>query len=162
MSTTSGPLEQIKRSEQGFTLFEIAVSIAILGTAFATILSLQTSILNAYSREESLFRASLYAQYLMAVIEADAEETLSSQSGDLKGRLTDVGYFDDSLAKPDKELEGWEYELKVEPIVIPGREDEEAPMERIDVIISWNESDDSNFILTYYRVIKSKKDSAIP
>lgn len=160
MSTTSGLLEKIRKSERGFTLFEIAVSIAILGTAFATIISLQTSILNAYSREENLFRASLYAQYLMAVIEADAEETLNEQSGDLKGRLTDLGYFDDSLSKPSQELEGWEYEQKVEPVVIPGREDEDAPMERIDVIVSWDETSDANFILTYYRVVKSKKDSA--
>lgn len=160
----SGLLEKTTKNEQGFTLFEIAVSIAILGTAFATIISLQTSILNAYYREENFFRASLYAQYLMAVVEADAQESLESSSGDLKSYLTDFGYFDDSLSKPDKQLDGWEYEQKVEPIEIPGRDDDDPPMERIDIIVSWDQSEDSKFVLTFYRKTKTQpqKNSPIP
>jgi len=157
----NGHLDKIQTSEQGFTLFEIAVSIAILGASFATILSLQTSIINAYAREGSYFRAALYAQYMMSVIEADNEEEIQDRGGDLENALTDIGFFDDSLTRKGENLDGWTYEQSVEPVEIPSREDLGPIMERIDLKVSWSDLESDSFNLVYYRKTKPQEGTQI-
>ena len=149
-------MAKIQTNQEGFTLFEIAVSIGILGTALGTILGLQTSIINRYSNENNIFHASLYAQYMMSLIEADNEKNISSQSGSLKNALTDLGYFDDSLSNKGDDLDGWTYETEVEPIQIPGREDDGDVLERVDLTVSWSEAEDTRFHLVFYRKIKEQ------
>ncbi len=141
-------------SSGGFTLVEIAVAVAILGVALVTLVGLHTRMLDTYFIERNRLQASLYAQYLMTMIEVepDAPEPGSDQKS-LLSKLRDAGYFDeDSFEQADESLKDWNYVMQVESIGLPlavGDLAEDA-LRRVDLSIQWGPSDDEQYTLTHF------------
>ena len=140
-------------AESGFTLVEIAISVAILGLALVTLIVMQTRFLDIHSREKNYTRATLYAGYLLTLIEVSPDvPPTGSSSVDLFEALEDAGYFDDSAGKlgsqsPEESLKGWTYEKQVTGVDIPPFED---ILRRIDLTIRWGESERDRFTVVYF------------
>ena len=140
----------MKRNSCGFTLIEIAVAVAILGLALTTLIGLQTRMLSTYYNEKNRTKAAFYAQYIMTILEvqADAPEP-GSKDGDLEDLLDEIGFFDtDELHKDMKDdIEGWGYSRNVTSIDLPIIED---ALRRVDLTVSWGEGEDQSFGLLYF------------
>lgn len=74
---------------RGFTLIEILVSLAILGTAFAAVLQLHSDSLEMITRGRLSTKAAELAQYKMTEVEINGFDNLLSQSGDFGEKAPD-------------------------------------------------------------------------
>ena len=151
-------------SEQAFTLVEVAVAVAIAGIGLATLIVLQTRIINTYAFERNLTKAVLYAQYVMTFVEIDAKKAeYGISEGDLVSILDDFGYFqtDDELSKNEREsLEEWRYIKEIEKedfglgdmiaSLIPGAGKEIEIARRVRLTISWGPGSSQMFTLVYF------------
>lgn len=137
------------RSNAGFTLVEIAVSIAILGVALATIIGLQTNVMDAQQEENYLFRASLYAQYLMTITEtARTLPPEGTEEGDLEEVLKQFGYFDtDDINDEEEDLNGWTYTRVITPVSVPPYDD---ALMRVDLTVRFSDYDRAAVTLVYF------------
>ena len=157
MSGSLVPLQAVKKRNQyplnisaaGFTLTEVAIAVALFGLALSTLVTLQSRIIDNYYREQNLIQATLYAQYLMAKIEAAAEPPeATGTSGDLYEALREEGYFDDAFLEDEEDsLDGWTYEQNVTEIGVPPFDD---VMRRIDLSIRWGEGEKDQYTLVYF------------
>ena len=140
-----------KRSEAGFTLVEIVVSLVILSLGLTSLIGIQTNYIDSYLREENLSRAAMFAQYIMAMIEVEAEPPDSGRkSGNLDSYLSEIGFFDGKYSSSSSGgLEDWKFELKVERTLVPFIPDPDL-LRRIDLRIYWSEFDLDSFSLVYY------------
>ena len=140
-------------AESGFTLVEIAISVAILGLALVTLIVMQTRFLDIHTREKNYTRATLYAGYLLTLIEVSPDTPPTGTSSvDLFEALEDAGYFDDSAGKlggknPEESLQGWTYEKSVTRVDIPPFED---ILRRIDLTIRWGERERDRYTVVYF------------
>ncbi len=143
-----------EQNDKGFTLVEIAIAVAILGVALVTLVGLQTRMLDTYFIEKNRVKASLYAQYLMAMVEVQPEPPeVGNESRDLKDALEDAGYFDkEGFERADQTIEGWRYTRQVVPLGLPvsGGDVMDDALRRVDIVIEWGPSDDEEFDLTYF------------
>jgi prepilin-type N-terminal cleavage/methylation domain-containing protein len=139
------------RDQKGFTLIEVAIATAILGVGLATLVAMNSRSIKDFRRDENLFRAALYARYLMSVTESvDVAPPLGKTSGKLYDRLAQLGYFRDG--KPEREAEEklvrpWTWEETVISIPVPPNEDS---LRRDDLKVSWGDGANQSFLLTYY------------
>lgn len=133
----------------GFTLIEIAVAVSILGASLATVIALNTRLLDTVSREQNLLRASLYGQYILTFIEiAPAPPEVGVDEGELTDRLKRIGYFQgDALETLADRLQGWRYSETVTAVDFG-----EFPdiMRRIDLAISWDTGPRDQLTLVLY------------
>lgn len=139
----------IKANNQGFTIVEIAVAVAILGVALTTLIGMQTRMLDTYLNEKSRTRAAFYGQYIMSIVEVDPEvPEPGTDSGTLRSKLEEIGYFDDNKQgiKPE-EVKGWNYVLETTSEAFQVIED---AYRRVDLTIEWGESEEETFKLVYY------------
>jgi len=141
------------REAEGFTLIEIAVSVAILGLALTTLVALNTRMLDTYFNERNRVRASFYAQYLLTMIDAAAEAPeLGSKNDSLRDTLEENGYFDEDELKAEKDPpESWTYEREVSSIAIAELDD---ALRRIDLSINWGPGADESFSMVYFVATK--------
>lgn len=136
-------------TEKGFTLVEIAVAVAILGVALTTLVGLHTRMLDIYLHEKARTQAAFYCQYIMSLIEVDPQvPDPGTDSGDLRNKLEDLGYFDDNEngIKP-KDIEGWRYNIEVTSENFLELED---AYRRIDLTLAWGPSEDETFGMVYF------------
>ena len=133
----------------GFTLIEIAVAVSILGASLATVIALNTRLLDTVSREQNLLRASLYGQYILTFIEiAPAPPEVGVDEGEHTDRLKRIGYFQgDALETLADRLQGWRYSETVTAVDFG-----EFPdiMRRIDLAISWDTGPRDQLTLVLY------------
>lgn len=137
---------------EGFTLVEVAVAVVLLGLGFVTLIGLQTSYSDSYMHDHDLTRAALYAQYHVAVLEADAEiPDEGSKDEALSKVLKDDGYFEDEdpdhTAASEQELATWRYQQTVSKIGVPPIED---AMRRIDATVRWGDKPSESFTIVYF------------
>lgn len=135
---------------RGFTLIEVAISIAILGIALTTLVSLQSSYLRNLTNDRNLVRAALIGQYLLAIVEADDNfPNPGSSEKELLPTLEKSGYFDDNeeLANGKSEFEGWRLRREVTNVGIPPVE---SALRRIVIEIIWGDSQNESFSLAYF------------
>lgn len=142
-------MTSVRSAERGFTLVEVAVAIAILGIGLTTLMTLLTSVMDSYAHERNLFRASLYAQYLMTLIEvAQADPDLGSNESSLADELKQAGYFDnDRSGEEEESIRDWKVSKDVTSISFPPLDD---PLRRVDLIVRWSESAGDSFRLVYF------------
>ncbi len=139
--------------ESGFTLVELAIAVVILGAALTILVGLQTRIVDGYIHEKKVTYASLYAQYILALIEVESGKgDIQTKQGDLEAELKELGYFDDSLDGDDIFIKGWTFEQQVTDVDIPPLED---ALQRVDLVISWGNGSGDQFNLVYF--IKKEK-----
>lgn len=133
----------------GFTLVEVAAAVALLGIGLTTLMTLLTRVMDSYSRERNLFRASLYAQYLMTLIEvAQADPEAGSKESDLTGELKQAGYFDnDQNGFEAESIKNWKLIKTVTGVEVPPLPD---PLRRIDLIVQWGDTASDSFRLVYF------------
>ena len=133
----------------GFTLIEIAVAVSILGASLATVIALNTRLLDTVSREQNLLRATLYGQYLLAFVEIAPEPPeVGVDEGELTDRLKRLGYFEgDEFESLVDRLQGWRYSQTVSAVDFG-----EFPdiMRRIDLVISWDSGSRDQLSLLLY------------
>ena len=136
-------------NEAAFTLIEIAVAVAILGSSLATIIALNTRLLDTVSREKSLLRASLYGQYLLTFVEiAPSPPEVVSDEGELAERLKRLGYFQgDEFDSLSDQLEGWHYLQTVTSVDFGEFTD---VLRRVDLSIGWDSSPRDQLSLVLY------------
>lgn len=72
---------------QGFTLLEIMVALAILGTAMIALLGLANRSIAVHARLQHLTQATLLAQQKMSVSELEARKSGVSQLADSSGEF---------------------------------------------------------------------------
>ena len=153
-------ISKTSRGEGGFTLVEIAVAVVILAVGMTTLISIQTQQLAAYLHERNLFKASLYAQYIMTALEIEEElPDEGSDSGDLESLLRELGYFEyepsgKATVKQEDEVDGWRWEQQVESR--PVFEIEDA-LRRIVLTIHWGEKKSSKMKLVYMAYVSPEQ-----
>jgi len=78
---------------RGFTLLEVMVAIAILGTALVSLLSLHHQSMQSVIRAQDMTRASMLAQAVMTEAELERFPDLGTSSGDFQSSFP--GQFQD-------------------------------------------------------------------
>jgi len=135
---------------RGFTLIEVAISIAILGVALTTLVSLQAGYLRNLTNDRNLVRAALIGQYLLAIVEADDNfPKPGANERELLPTLEKSGYFDENeeVAAIKGDFEGWRLRREVTNVGIPPMED---ALRRIVIEIIWGDTQSESFSLTYF------------
>lgn len=139
--------------ESGFTLVEILVAVFLLGIGLTTLIGMQSNYINAYTTEANKTRAALYANYIMTFSEINpVSPDIGSDTGDLKDKLSGLGFFDVDQLKSDntdilQDIAGWTYTINVSGVDIgpvPGL------LKRIDLRVQWSENPGDSFNLVYF------------
>ena len=103
------------RQQQGFTLLEVMVALAIIATVLVSLLGLQTRTINAGDRQQKLTRATMLAQERMT----DIEGAKASSQRD------DDGVFDEPF-----ENFRWQVRFKPTPL---------ASVREVTVTVAWGD-----------------------
>jgi prepilin-type N-terminal cleavage/methylation domain-containing protein len=138
------------KESKGFTLIEVAISIAILGVALTALVSLQAGYLRNLTNDRNLVRAALIGQYLVAIVEADDNfPNPGSSEKELLPIMEKAGYFDENeeLAATKRDFEGWRLRREITNIGLPPLE---SALRKIVVEILWGDSQSESFSLTYF------------
>lgn len=134
----------------GFTLIEVALSVAILGIGLVTLIGLQTRHMANYARERDLSRAAMLAQYILSATEADADFPEEGvRAGSLAGELKRLGYFssDEETASTEPLLRDWVLNESVSNLSI-GQLDK--ALQRIDLTITWGDGPSQQYHVVYF------------
>ncbi len=133
----------------GFTLVEVAVSVAIIGIAFTTLITLNTRELRNYRNDQSLTQATLLGQKLMTLIEVAAKPPDEGEAEkSLMDALEDGGGLDADVKKLiEPKLEGWKVRTKVSAVPLLELED---VMRRVELTISWGEAVDEEYTIIQF------------
>lgn len=143
--------EKFKRFDQkAFTLVEIMAAISILGIGLASLIALQTRLVDNFLRERQLLRAALAAQYIMTFAEIEEEPpSTGSSEADLNDSLRALGYFEgEGVSALERQYEGWLLTKNVTSVDYPGLK--EDIMRRIDLSVSWSEKSSDRYSLIYF------------
>jgi len=113
-----------KRSDNGFTLMEVMVAMAILGIAVTVIIELFSGGLRLARKSEDYSRAVFYGRQLLEELCLKKEFSTLEEEGKFEGDYT------------------WRYEIKPELLVEEDREDT-FPVElyNIKVLVFWPSGD---------------------
>ena len=153
-----------KLSQKAFTLVEVAVAVAIAGVGLATLVVLQTRIINTYAFERNLTKAVLYTQYVMTFVEIDAKKAaLGTQEGDLVSILEELDYFqsDDETSKKERDtLKEWKYLKEIEKedfglgdilaTLLPTGGQNLEIARRVRLTVSWGPAQNQQYTLIYF------------
>ena len=148
-----------KTNQSGFTLVEIAIAVAILGLAFTTLVGLHTKMLNNYGIERNRNMAAMIGQYMLAMIEVSpTPPEVGGDSGDLKSKLQDFGFFDtdDNKTNFDEEIKGWEFNTTV---TSGDLEELKDVYRRIELKLNWGDGPEDSFDFVYFVFTKSYRSS---
>lgn len=92
-STMTSSVNVTCKDARGFTLLEVMIAIAILGTALAGLLGLHHQSLQSIIRAQDMTRASMLAQAVMTEAELERFPDLGTTSGDFQAAFP--GQFQD-------------------------------------------------------------------
>jgi len=140
--------------ERGFTLIEIAVSVALIMIGLTTILVMQTNFLTSFFVERSMVRAALLSKRIFTEIELSGEvPELGTESGRIDELLDDFDLEREERTRYEREYEGWVYEQDVSNeellanVQAAGLED---VLRKIDLRLRWDEESGEEFRAVYY------------
>jgi len=103
------------RGQQGFTLLEVMVALAIVATVLVALLGLQTRTIGMSDRQQKMTRATMLAQERMTEIELNAAT----------GNREDEGIF-------DKPFENYRWQVRYEPTPL-------AAVSQVNITVAWGE-----------------------
>lgn len=150
-----------KNTNQGFTLVEVAIAIALLGIGLMTLTAITTRLMNDTQEEINRTRASFYAQYILEITLADrfaqngqAAVAQNAGSGSLYEKLSQIRYFEGIDEGAHSFTKNWTYDLKIENInlelAVP------ATYEKYALDISWGSGGDQ---VLHIETIKKAKEN---
>jgi general secretion pathway protein I len=126
----------VNDKSRGFTLLEVMVAMAIIAIALTAVLGSQSQSLSLASEAKFSTTAALLAQSKMAEIEAEKPEDLTSDSGDF-----------------GEDYPGYRWDKSVNDMTFDEPEGISDHLKRIDLIISWEESDRYKYRLRLYKFV---------
>ena len=126
----------MKKTGRGFTLLEVMVALAIIAIALTAVLGMQSQSLSLAGEAKFGTTASLLAQAKIAEIETLNPEDLVSGSGD----------FGDNF-------DGYSWQTEVNDIVLDDTEGIFRHLKRIDLNVSWGDSEQYQYGLRFYRFV---------
>ena len=124
----------MEKAEEGFTLLEVMVAIALIAIALMAVLGSQSQSVSLAGEARFNTTAALLAQSKMAEIESQAPEDLTADSGDF-----------------DEDFPGYTWKLAVSNVMIDRPENVSDHLKQVDLTISWGEDEQFLYALRVYR-----------
>lgn len=113
-----------RRHDNGFTLLEVMIALAIVGIVLVTLIGLETRTIQLAERQERVTQATLLAQEKMTEIETGAQSLIG-----VEGR---EGTFEEPY-----ELYRWTLELESTPL---------PAIEMVTVTVAWGEKEQNESV----------------
>ena len=129
----------LKHRDQGFTLLEVMVAMAIIAIAMTAVLSSQSQSVSLASEAKISTTATLLAQMKIADISRGNPRNLMSESGDF-----------------GEDFPGYTWEVKVENVFADLPENVSNHLKQLNVTISWGEGGGYHYDLRAYRFIPER------
>ena len=124
----------IKKGDNGFTLLEVMVAIALIAIALMAVLGSQSQSISLAGEARFNTTAALLAQSKMAEIESQDPDELTADSGDF-----------------DEDFPGYAWELAVSNAMLDRPENVSDHLKQIDLTIAWGEDEQYQYVLRVYR-----------
>lgn len=131
----------IKDSNQkGFTLLEVMVALSIIVIVLTALMGAQSQGMSMAIESKFNITAALLARDKMSRLELVEDDEISSDSGD----------FGDDFAP-------YRWSLEVEPLQIPGVEEADGRLLRLDLTVFLEDDDKPQFRIRQYRFVNKKE-----
>jgi general secretion pathway protein I len=124
----------MKREDNGFTLLEVMVAIALIAIALMAVLGSQSQSVSLAGEARFTTTAALLAQSKMAEIESQDPEDLTADSGDF-----------------DEDFSGYTWKLAVSNVMLDRPENVSDHLKQVDLTIAWGEDEQFLYALRVYR-----------
>ena len=127
-------------NQKGFTLLEVMVALSIIVIVLTALIGTQSQGMSMAIESKFNTTAALLARDKMSRLELVPDDEISSDSGD----------FGDDFASY-----GWT--LEVEPLHIPGVEEADGRLLRLDLVVFLKDDDKFQYGIRQYRFVNKKE-----
>ena len=124
----------MEKVDDGFTLLEVMVAIALIAIALMAVLGSQSQSVSLAGEARFNTTAALLAQSKMAEIESRDPEDLTADSGDF-----------------DEDFPGYTWKMAVSSVVLDRPENVSDHLKQVDLTIAWGEDEQLLYALRVYR-----------
>lgn len=127
-------------TQNGFTLLEVMVALSIIVIVLTALIGTQSQGMSMAIESKFNTTAALLARDKMSRLELVEDDEISSDSGD----------FGDDFAP-------YQWKLEVEPLQIPGLEEADGRLLRLDLTVFLETNDKVQFMIRQYRFVEKKE-----
>ena len=120
----------------GFTLLEVMVALSIIAIALTAVFGSQSQSVDLAGEAKFNITAPLLAQSKMAELEVMEADDLTGDSGDF-----------------GEDFPGYAWSCEVDDVSFDKPENASLHLKRIDLVVSWGESEHYQYGLTLYRFV---------
>ncbi len=124
----------MEKVDDGFTLLEVMVAIALIAIALMAVLGSQSQSVSLAGEARFNTTAALLAQSKMAEIESQDPEDLTADSGDF-----------------DEDFPGYTWKLAVSNVMLDRPENVSDHLKQVDLTIAWGEDEQFLYGIRVYR-----------
>ncbi|NMC61975.1 MAG: type II secretion system protein [SAR324 cluster bacterium] len=135
--------------ENGFTLLEIIIAVAILSTSLVTLLGLQSSIMQQAIKDRDRQNALLVGRRVLAALETSENPiAVGVKSGRIREILAGFAASEDDRSTGNDPALDLQSELQVDYLKLPGVESEQA-IKKVVLRIFWGSSVEDSLEVLY-------------
>lgn len=124
----------MEKVDEGFTLLEVMVAIALIAIALMAVLGSQSQSVSLAGESRFNTTAALLAQSKMAEMESQNPEDLTASSGDF-----------------GEDFPGYTWKLAVSNVMLDRPENVSDHLKQVDLTIAWGEDEQFLYALRIYR-----------
>ena len=124
----------MEKADDGFTLLEVMVAIALIAIALMAVLGSQSQSVSLAGEARFNTTAALLAQSKMAEIESQDPEDLTADSGDF-----------------GEDFPGYTWKLAVSNVTLDRPENVSDHLKQVDLTVAWGEDEQFLYALRIYR-----------
>jgi general secretion pathway protein I len=124
----------MEKADDGFTLLEVMVAIALIAIALMAVLGSQSQSVSLAGEARFNTTAALLAQSKMAEIESRDPEDLTADSGDF-----------------GEDFPGYTWKLAVSNVTLDRPENVSDHLKQVDLTVAWGEDEEFLYALRIYR-----------
>lgn len=124
----------MEKADDGFTLLEVMVAIALIAIALMAVLGSQSQSVSLAGEARFNTTAALLAQSKMAEIESQDPEDLTADSGDF-----------------GEDFPGYTWKLAVSNVTLDRPENVSDHLKQVDLTVAWGEDEEFLYALRIYR-----------
>ena len=124
----------MEKADDGFTLLEVMVAIALIAIALMAVLGSQSQSVSLAGESRFNTTAALLAQSKMAEMESQDPEDLTAASGDF-----------------GEDFPGYTWKLAVSNVMLDRPENVSDHLKQVDLTIAWGEDEQFLYALRVYR-----------